>query len=109
MQDKICLTCGTSKSIIDFYKHRAICKSCMKNKREANKDKIKEYKKKYRQLSKDKINEYKRKYRMKDKQHVCCQVIPNTFIMCGEMGQYCSQQCLEKAKANEPVPKRPST
>ena len=27
----------------------------------------------------------------------CLGVIPNTFIMCGEMGQYCSQECMEKA------------
>jgi hypothetical protein len=39
----------------------------------------------------------------------CLGVIPNTFIACGEMVQYCSQQCLEKAKANESMPKRPST
>lgn len=28
---------------------------------------------------------------------VCSQVIPGTFIMCGEMGQYCSQECLRRA------------
>jgi len=27
----------------------------------------------------------------------CFGVIPNTFIMCGEMGQYCSQECMRKA------------
>jgi hypothetical protein len=27
----------------------------------------------------------------------CLGVIPNTFIMCGEMGQYCSQECMRKA------------
>lgn len=26
----------------------------------------------------------------------CNGVIPKTFIMCGEMGQYCSQECMEK-------------
>jgi hypothetical protein len=27
----------------------------------------------------------------------CAGQIPNTFIMCGEMGQYCSQECMERA------------
>jgi hypothetical protein len=29
--------------------------------------------------------------------HVCLEVIPGTFIMCGEMEQYCSQECMRKA------------
>jgi hypothetical protein len=33
--------------------------------------------------------------------HICSGVIPDTFIMCGEMGQYCSRGCLEKAKAKD--------
>mgnify|MGYP003347878732 CR=1 FL=1 len=31
------------------------------------------------------------------KEHLCLEVIPDTFIMCGEMGQYCSQECMKKA------------
>lgn len=27
----------------------------------------------------------------------CKLVIPNTVIMCGEEGNYCSQECMEKA------------
>ena len=30
-------------------------------------------------------------------EHLCLEVIPNTFIMCGEMGQYCSEECMRKA------------
>ena len=33
--------------------------------------------------------------------HLCLEVIPGTFIICGESGWYCSQECLEKAKINE--------
>jgi len=33
--------------------------------------------------------------------HICSQVIPNTFIMCGEMGQYCSQECMRKANEKD--------
>ena len=65
MPDKTCLTCEMTKDKIEFYKHRAICKSCMKKKREIDKDKIKEYKRAYRQKNKDKIKEYKRAYRQK--------------------------------------------
>jgi len=32
------------------------------------------------------------------KEHFCLEVIPGTFIMCGEAGWYCSNECLEKSK-----------
>jgi hypothetical protein len=31
----------------------------------------------------------------------CLLVIPNTFIMCGEMGQYCSHECMRKANEKD--------
>jgi hypothetical protein len=31
----------------------------------------------------------------------CLGVIPNTFIMCGEMGQYCSHECMRKANEKD--------
>ena len=31
-------------------------------------------------------------------EHLCLEVIPGTFIMCGEGEWYCSRECLEKAK-----------
>jgi hypothetical protein len=30
-------------------------------------------------------------------QHVCSQVIPGTFIMCSEGGNYCSPECMRRA------------
>jgi len=127
MQVKICLTCNKSKDILDFYKHRAKCKECMKSKRDENKDSIREYKKKYRLLNKDKINQYKKQYRQRNKIETglchapkdcvyyleggpicpdcdpkgCLGVIPNTFIMCGEMNQYCSDECMRKANEKD--------
>ena len=127
MQVKTCLTCNKNKDILDFYKHRAKCKDCLKLQREANKDSIKEYKKQYRLLNKNKINEYKIEYRKKNKNYGkyrhapeycvvyneggdlcpdcdptgCKGVIPNTFIMCGEAGQYCSNECMMRANDNK--------
>ena len=31
-------------------------------------------------------------------QHLCLEVIPGTFIMCGENDWYCSEECMKKAK-----------
>jgi len=28
----------------------------------------------------------------------CCEIIPGTFIICGEGGNYCSLKCYERAK-----------
>jgi hypothetical protein len=37
----------------------------------------------------------------KVEEHLCLEVIPGTFIMCGEGEWYCSQECLEKAKGKK--------
>ena len=31
----------------------------------------------------------------------CTLVIPDTFIMCGEAGQYCSTECMMRANDNK--------
>jgi hypothetical protein len=31
----------------------------------------------------------------------CSLIIPDTFIMCGEMGQYCSHECMRKANEKD--------
>ena len=31
-------------------------------------------------------------------EHECLLVIPNTFTMCGEDGNYCSEECLNRSK-----------
>jgi len=35
--------------------------------------------------------------------HLCLEVIPGTFIMCGEGEWYCSEECMRKANEKNTV------
>ena len=33
--------------------------------------------------------------------HLCLEVIPGSFVMCGENDWYCSEECMRKTKENK--------
>ena len=35
--------------------------------------------------------------------HLCLEVIPGTFVMCGESEWYCSEECMRKANEKNSV------
>ena len=73
---KLCNKCLIEKEIVDFPKHRNMCKECLsveykkyyKDRYEKNKDKIIEKSKEYYINNKDKVKEYKKEYQQKNKE-----------------------------------------
>jgi len=41
------------------------------------------------------------KQEIESQEHICSQVIPDTFIMCGEGGNYCSPECMRRANESK--------
>ena len=73
---KKCYKCKEEKELTEFSKNKlkkdgydGKCKSCFKEYRENNKEKIKEYRKEYKKYNKEKIKEHNKKYYEKIKEY----------------------------------------
>ena len=74
---KKCNKCGVNKEFTEFYKDKRMrsgfgskCKACKKAYKEANKEKIAEYRKAYQEANKEKINETNRAYKEANKEKI---------------------------------------
>lgn len=67
---KICSNCGAEKATEMFPKRGNQCKYCQKEKREAIKEKKRQYDLKYRDVNKEKLSQQRKSYDQKNKQSV---------------------------------------
>jgi len=78
--EKKCTKCGEVKSLDKFYNHKigkngkdSRCRTCVKDYREANKEKSKQYKKEYYKKNKEKFSQHAKEYYKKKKEKILLQ------------------------------------